>query len=98
MKKLVLILLLGLGMASCSNTPTEVKNPKEVTTVELQQLASIDSTTYKVVEKDDTVYVMSTKDNTVVKKVENLTGNRGSMTILVMVLFIIVWLIIIFKD
>jgi PBP1b-binding outer membrane lipoprotein LpoB len=98
MKKLVLILLLGLGMASCSNTPTEVKNPKEVTTVELQQLASIDSTTYKVVEKDDTVYVMSTKDNTVVKKVENLTGNRGSMIILVMVLFIIVWLIIIFKD
>ena len=98
MKKLVLILLLGLGMASCSNTPTEVKNPKEVTTVELQQLASIDSTTYKVVEKDDIVYVMSTKDNTVVKKVENLTGNRGTTVILILVLFIIMWLIVIFKD
>tara|TARA_R110000868_G_scaffold140242_1_gene355698 strand:+ start:101 stop:397 length:297 start_codon:yes stop_codon:yes gene_type:complete len=98
MKKLVLILLVGLGMASCTNTPTEVKNPKEVTTVELQQLASIDSTTYKVVEKDDTVYVMSTKDNTVVKKVENLTGNRDTTAIVILVLFIVIWIIVIFKD
>lgn len=98
MKKLVLILLLGLGMASCTNTPTEVKNPKEVTTVELQQLASIDSTTYKVVEKDDTVYVMSIKDNTVVKKINNDSGTRDTLAILILLLFIIIWLIIIFKD
>jgi hypothetical protein len=98
MKKLVLILLLGLGMASCSNTPTEVKNPKEVTTVELQQLASIDSTTYKVVEKDDTVYVMSTKDNTVVKKINNDSGTRGTMAIIVLVLSVLVWGIMLFKD
>jgi len=98
MEKLVLILLLGLGMASCTNTPTEVKNPKEVTTVELQQLASIDSTTYKVVEKDDTVYVMSIKDNTVVKKINNDSGIRDTLVIIILVLFIIIWLIIIFKD
>jgi hypothetical protein len=98
MKKLVLILLLGLGMTSCSNISTEVKNPKEVTTVELQQLASIDSTTYKVVEKDHTVYVMSTKDNMVVKKVNNDSGTRGTMGILVLVLLVTVWAFILFKD
>jgi photosystem II stability/assembly factor-like uncharacterized protein len=98
MKKLVMILVLGATMISCNNTPTKVENPKQETTVELQQLASIDSTTYKVVEKDDIVYVMSTKDNTVVKKVENLTGNRGTTVILILVLFIIMWLIVIFKD
>ena len=98
MKKLVLILLLGLGMASCSNIPTEVKNPKEVTTVELQQLASIDSTTYKVVEKDDTVYVMSTKDNTVVKKVDNNSGAIGTFTILMLVFVIVLWVVLLFKD
>jgi PBP1b-binding outer membrane lipoprotein LpoB len=63
MKKLFMIVVLGLTMTSCSNTPTEVKNSKESTTVELQQLASIDSVTYKVVEKGSTVYILSTKDN-----------------------------------
>jgi photosystem II stability/assembly factor-like uncharacterized protein len=98
MRKLFMIAILGLTMTSCSNTPTEVKNPKEVTTVELQQLASIDSTTYKVVEKDDTVYVMSTKDNTVVKKVNNNSGQVGTQIILILAMFIIIWVMIIFND
>lgn len=98
MRKLFMIAILGLTMTSCNNTPTEVKNPKEVTTVELQQLASIDSVTYKVVEKDDTVYILSTKDNTVVKKVENLTGNRGTTAIVILVLFVVIWVMTIFND
>jgi LysM repeat protein len=65
-----------------SNTPTEVKNSKESTTVELQQLASIDSVTYKVVEKGSTVYILSTKDNLVVKQIRNHSGGLDTMVLL----------------
>jgi hypothetical protein len=88
MKRFLIIALLGLSFTSCKNTPTEVQNPKEVTTVELQQLAKIDTVTYKVVEKDNTVYVLSTKDNMVVKKVTNDTGFVfGLLIAFVLVLF-----------
>jgi PBP1b-binding outer membrane lipoprotein LpoB len=82
MKKLFMIVVLGLTMTSCSNTPTEVKNSKESTTVELQQLASIDSVTYKVVEKGSTVYILSTKDNLVVKQIRNHSGGLDTMVLL----------------
>ena len=98
MKKLVMILVLGVTMISCDNKPTKVENPKEVTTMELQQLASIDSVTYKVVEKDDTVYILSTKDNTVVKKVNNYSGTLGTMTIAFFAVIVVLWLIVLFKD
>jgi photosystem II stability/assembly factor-like uncharacterized protein len=92
MKKLVMILMLGVTMASCNNTPTKVKNPKQVTTLELQQLASIDTTTYKVVEKDNTVYILSTKDTTVVKKVKNESGAVESLILAVFIVFIVMWI------
>ena len=98
MRKLFMIAILGLTMTSCNNTPTEVENPKQVTTVELQQLASTDSVTYKVVEKDNTVYILSTKDNTVVKKVNNDSGGIGTLIILVIALFVAIWLMLIFND
>jgi photosystem II stability/assembly factor-like uncharacterized protein len=88
MKKLVMILMLGVTMASCNNTPTKVENPKQVTTVELQQLASIDTTTYKVVEKDDTTYILSTKDNTVVRKVDNQSGAVTTLVLFIFLVFI----------
>lgn len=91
MKKLVMILMLGAAMASCSSTPTKVENPKQVTTVELQQLASIDSTTYKVVEKDDTVYILSTKDNVVVKKVDNDSDIVTTMSLFLVLALIVMW-------
>jgi hypothetical protein len=97
-KKLFMIMVLGASMISCDNKPTKVENPKQETTVELQQLASIDSTTYKVVEKDDIVYVMSTKDNTVVKKVSNNSGFAGSCVILIVIMMLGLLLIAIFKD
>lgn len=95
MKKLVMILMLGATMASCNNTPTKVENPKQITTVELQQLASIDTTTYKVVEKDDTVYILSTKDITVVKKVKNESGAVESLILAVFIVFILMWIVMI---
>ena len=95
MKKLVMILMLGATMVSCNNTPTKVENPKQVTTLELQQLASIDSTTYKVVEKDDTVYILSTKDNTVVKTVDNESGALKSSVLLLGILLLVGWILLI---
>ena len=92
MKKLVMILMLGATMASCNPTPTKVENPKQVTTIELQQLASIDSTTYKVVEKDDTVYILSTKDITVVKKVNNQSGAVETLILAIFIVFIVMWI------
>ncbi len=95
MKKLVMILLLGATMISCSDTPTKVENPKQETTVELQQLASIDTTTYKVVEKDNTVYILSTKDNVVVKKVNNDRGELNSVILFFFIVLIVAWILII---
>ena len=94
MKKLVMILLLGATMISCDNTPTKVENPKQVTTVELQQLASIDTTTYKVVEKDDTVYILSTKDNVVVKKVNNDRGALNTAILVFMIVLVVAWVML----
>jgi uncharacterized membrane protein YjjP (DUF1212 family) len=98
MKKLIMIAVLGVTMISCNNKPTKVENPKQVTTVELQQLASIDSITYKVVEKDDTVYILSTNDNTVVKKVTNYSGSLGTCATLLIASMFTLLLIAIFKD
>ena len=98
MKNLFMIAVLGLTMTSCNNTPTKVENPKEVTTVELQQLASIDSVTYKVVEKDDTVYILSIKDNTVVKQIRNDSGALTTAVILVFILVVGLWVSLIFRD
>lgn len=86
-----MILMLGAAMSSCNGTPTKVENPKQVTTVELQQLASIDSTTYKVVEKDDTVYILSTKDNVVVKKVDNDSDIVATMFLFLVLVLIAMW-------
>lgn len=94
MKRIIIIALLGLSFTSCDNQPTEVKNPKEVTTVELQQLAKIDTVTYKVVEKDNTVYVLSTTDNMVVKKVENQSGTVPTMFLVIIVLLLVLCLLL----
>jgi len=98
MKKLIMILGLVLVFSSCSDTPTEVKNPKQETTVELQQLANIDSLTYKVVEKYDTVYILSTKDNTVVKKIRNHSGALDTSVLVFFIVLVLTWIVLAFKD
>jgi PBP1b-binding outer membrane lipoprotein LpoB len=98
MKKLIMILGLVLVLSSCSDTPTEVKNPKQETTVELQQLANIDSVTYKVVEKGKTVYILSTKDNTVVKKVRNESGAIKTSFLVVFIILGLTWALLPFFD
>ena len=98
MKKLIMILGLVLVLSSCSDTPTEVKNPKQETTVELQQLASIDSVTYKVVEKGKMVYILSTKDNTVVKKVRNESGALKTSVLVFFIILVLTWVVLAFKD
>ena len=93
-----MIALLGLSLTSCEDIPTEVKNPKEVTTVELQQLAKIDTVTYKVIEKDNTVYVLSTTDNMVVKKVRNQSGTPPSMFLAIFIILLVFWIVLLIID
>jgi hypothetical protein len=92
MKNLLLITLLGAFM-SCSNTPTNVENPTKSTTIELQQLANADSTVYKVVELNDAVYILSEKDNLVVKQIHNSTGVVYTLTLILVIIFVIVGII-----
>jgi len=95
MKKLFTMLALGLVLTSCSDTPIKVQNPKTETTIELQQLAKIDSTTYKVVEKGNEVYILSTEDNMVVKEIRNYSGLVDTALLLIVLLFILVFIILI---
>lgn len=94
MKKLFTVLVLGLALTSCTDTAIKVEDPKKETTIELQQLASIDSTTYKVVEKDNTVYILSTKDNMVVKKVQNESGKGNTFFCILIVVILAFWLML----
>ena len=86
-------MVLGASMISCDNTPIEVKNPKQETTVELQQMASVDTITYKVVERDNKVYIISTKDNTVVKKISNDSGFAATVILFMAIIMIALILI-----
>lgn len=98
MKKLFIVLCL-IVLSSCTNTPTKVDNPKLETTVELQQLACIDTTFYKVVEKDDTVYIINPKTQLVEKKLHNYTGLVGGFGITILIfMLIIILLMVIFAD
>ena len=81
MKKLLLITLLGI-FTSCGISPTNVENPTKITTIQIQQLANADTTVYKVVELDGTVYILSEKDNLVMKKVSNLTGTVETLALI----------------
>jgi hypothetical protein len=93
MKKLLLITLLGAFM-SCSNTPTNVENPTKSTTIELQQLANADSTVYKVVELNNAVYILSEKDNLVVKQIHNSTGVIYTLILILVLILVIVGIIV----
>lgn len=88
MKKVIAILALGIALVSCNNAPTKVENPKKETTVELQQLAKADTTKYKVVEKENVMYVLSSKDNVVVKKINNDSGAIDSLFLFMFVILI----------
>lgn len=72
---------------SCSNTPTDVKDPQKETTIQLQQLAAIDTVNYKIVEIDNVMYIL--KDELVVKKIENQSGEYDSRGIVIMIMFFI---------
>jgi len=97
MKHLFLIIIAML-LFSCSNTTTKVENSNRETTVQIQQLAAIDSITYKVVELDNVVYVL--KDNLVVKEVTNQSGAVYSLvlTVAILLLFLLILFAVINAD
>ena len=94
MKKLIIICIIFV-LYSCNDTPTRIENPKKETTVELQQLAKLDSLTYKVIEKENKVYVISTKTNLLVKKISNQSGEANTLALLFVGILVIMWIILI---
>lgn len=52
----------------------DVKNQNDITTVQIQKLAAIDTTIYKIVEVGDNTYCVNPKINLVEKKIPNDTG------------------------
>lgn len=96
MKKLIfLILTIGL-FTSCANEPIKVDDPKKETTVQIQQLAAIDTICYKVVELDDKVYII--QDQMVVKKIANDSGDRSSFALAFFICLIVLLLILMIKT
>lgn len=84
MKKLFFILTVFIFF-SCENDPITVENPEKETTLEIVNLSKKDSTTYKVVELDNTLHVL--QNEKVVKKVYNNLGAVGTLLIIIIILF-----------
>jgi PBP1b-binding outer membrane lipoprotein LpoB len=82
MKKLLLILTTVLLFSACDNTPIKVENKQKVTTVELQQLAKIDTNLYKVVISNDKLYYINPKTELVEGVVSNESGVVSTLAVI----------------
>ena len=89
MKNLLIVITALLIFASCNNKPIEVQNPDKATTLQLQKLAKEDTMVYKVVELDDTLYIITTTDHKVVKKLHNYSG---AIDVLLIIAFCLFWI------
>lgn len=94
MKKLIVVVLFSLAFISCNNDRIEVSNPKKETTLELQQLAAIDTNTYKIVYHDETLYCINPKTNTVEKKISNDSGGLATVGLILFILIIIFFVVL----
>lgn len=89
MKKILLIIF-TLFLFSCENTSTKVKYPEKETTIEIQQLASRDTTCVNIVEIKDIVYVLN--NGIVTHKIENSSGIVKTLLLFILI-FLIIYLI-----
>lgn len=97
MKKYLFLILGIILISSCvSNTDVNVKDPQKETTVQLQNLAKIDTNYYKVVEQNDVVYIL--QKDIVVKKVKNDSGAYASTIICVFLFGMLCIILLIFID
>lgn len=80
-----LFILFALFLFSCDNVPIKVENPEKITTIEILNLAEKDTTSYKKVEIENTLYLIS--DNEVKYKVNNDSGAVFTLLILMVFLF-----------
>ena len=93
MKKLLLLITILIILSSCDNEkPTPVDSKKE-TTVQIQQLAQIDSNFYKVVEIESKTYIVN-KDNMVIKIKKDFSGAANTFGLAFMISLLIIFFII----
>jgi hypothetical protein len=91
MKKL-LILSLTMLLFSCSNKPFAVEDSQKATTIEVLNALDNDTTCVKIVEIDDTLYVV--KDNLVTHKIRNQSGVVDTLGLIIIILISGIFLII----
>jgi len=94
--KTFLLFTVMLLLVSCSKTPTKVEDPTKETTVQIQQLAALDSTCYKVVEIKSHTYIL--KDNMVVKKITNYSGVVVTFGVIIVLLVALIGGCLLFND
>lgn len=69
MKKLLFLILIVIGLASCYESVTPVDNPRELTTVKLLEAPK---DTMLIVIQNETLYAIDIKSNLVKYKIENI--------------------------
>lgn len=95
MKKLILIII-TLVLFGCDNSITKLEPSRQetITTQQIINKASEDSTLYKVVAIENTLYAVNTQTNLVELKVNNYTDTMFILLGIIFILVIILALII----
>lgn len=93
-----LLLFIIIAFYSCNDTSFVSDNPQEDTTIQIQELAAQDSTTYKIIQIPESTnyYCVDTRTNLVVYKMINATGIVFTLLLImaiIAVLFFIVGII-----
>lgn len=93
MKKLILIIII-LTLFGCDNSITKLEPSKQetITTQQILKKASEDSTLYKVVTIENSLYAVNTQTNLVELKVNDYTDATYILVIVIIVLFVLVLL------
>ena len=93
MKKLILIII-TLALFGCDNSISKLEPNKQetITTQQIIKKASEDSTLYKVVTIENSLYAVNTKTNLVELKVNDYTDATYILVIIIIVLFVFVFL------
>jgi hypothetical protein len=96
--KRLLILLLSVLLFSCSNRQgTKPFDTHKVTTMEIVNLAKLDSSIYHVAKVDGTLYVLN-KDYLVVDKMKDYSGDADTAWLFFLIVLMVFFIFILIID
>jgi ABC-type transport system involved in multi-copper enzyme maturation permease subunit len=97
LKHLLIGIILLFCSISCSNRELlqEINNPKEETTLAIQESSEQDTTCYSIVETNDAVYVL--QNQIVTHEIKNKTGSTATFTILLLIMTLMLFLLVLLE-